>query len=168
LRAYDEREVAYIDQAGVAMAILVHPAFLSERANSVAISRNLLDPIRSDMHYFNAQRGEASVANPAPGVATEQLTRRTSRGTPEIEYQSRSSFSPDAPVMSLEEVREASCYLGAIHEHFERLLDPTHENRWFAVDIELKLIGENRDLLIKQARPYSFGQVDIPQDCRDL
>jgi hypothetical protein len=170
LRAYDEREVAYIDQAGVAMAILVHPAFLSERANSVAISRNLLDPTRSDMHYFNAQRGEASVANPAPGVATEQLTRRIFpfAGSPEIEYQSRSSFSPGAPVMTLEEVREASCYLNAIHRHFERLLDPTHENRWFAVDIELKLLGEDRDLLIKQARPYSFGQVEIPQDCRDF
>ena len=170
LRAYDEREVAYIDQAGVAMAILVHPAFLSERANSVAISRNLLDPTRSDIHYFNAQRGEASVANPAPGVATEQLTRRIFPfpGSPEIEYQSRSSFSPDEPVMTIEEVREASCYLNAIHRHFERLIDPTHENRWFAVDIELKLLGEDRKLLIKQARPYSFGKADIPQDCRDF
>jgi hypothetical protein len=170
LRAYDEREVAHIDQSAVAMGILVHPAFLSERANSVAISRNLLDPTRSDMHYFNVQRGEASVANPAPGVSTEQLTRRLFPfpGSPEIEYQSRSTFSPDAPVMSLEEVRFASCYLRMIHAHFRAKLDPMRENRWFAVDIELKLIGEERDLLIKQARPYSFGQADVPADCRDL
>lgn len=170
LRAYDERELAHIDQTRVAMAILVHPAFLSERANAVAISRNLLDPSYSGVHYFNAQAGEASVANPAPGVVTEQLTHRLARasGAPEIEYQSRSTFSPDAPVLSLEEVRESSCYLRAIHDHFQGLLDPDGENRWFAVDIELKRIGERRDLLIKQARPYSFGRADIPEDCREL
>jgi hypothetical protein len=170
LRAYDEREVAHIDQSAVAMGILVHPAFLSERANSVAISRNLLDPTRADMHYFNVQRGEASVANPAPGVSTEQLTRRLFPfpGSPEIEYQSRSTFSPEAPVMSLDEVRLASCYLRSIHAHFRAKLDPARENRWFAVDIELKLIGDARQLLIKQARPYSFGQADVPVDCREF
>jgi hypothetical protein len=169
LRAYDEREVAHIDQAGVAMAILVHPAFLSERVNSVAISRNLLDPQRGDMHYFNVQRGEASVANPAPGVSTEQLTRRLFPfpGSPEVEYQSHSTFSPDEPVMALNELRLASCYLRVIHAHFRTKLDPMRENRWFAVDIELKLLGDERKLLIKQARPYSFGRVDVPADCRE-
>jgi hypothetical protein len=172
LRAYDEREVAYIDQRRVAMGILVHPAFLSERANSVAISRNLLDPTRADIHYFNAQRGEASVANPAPGVSTEQLVHRlfVGGGSPEIEieYQSRSTFSPNAPVMTLPEINEASCYLGAIHRHFQNLLDPNRENRWFAVDIELKRVGDARALLIKQARPYSFGRAEVPTDCREF
>ena len=70
--------------------------------------------------------------------------------------------------MSLDEVRNASCYLNAIHQHFRRLLDPDQENAWFAVDIELKLLGPERQLLIKQARPYSFGQVEIPADCREF
>ena len=170
LRAYDEREAAYIDQSKAAMAILVHPAFLSERANSVAISRDLLDPTRADIHYFNIQRGEASVANPAPGVVTEQLTRRLFpfQGSPEIEYQSTSTFSTGEPIMSDAEIRNASCYLRAIHRHFLPLLNPDGANRWFAMDIELKLLGEQRSLMIKQARPYSFGQADIPQDCRDF
>jgi hypothetical protein len=171
LRAYDEREAAHIDQARVAMAILVHPAFLSERVNAVAISRNLLDPTRSDIHYFNVQRGEASVANPAPGVSTEQLTRRLRwvPGVLEIEYQSHSSFALGTePVMTTEEVRAASCQLGKIHNHFKRLIDPGDDNHWFAVDIELKLLGDERELLIKQARPYSFGRAEVPQDCREF
>lgn len=170
LRAYDERELAHIDQSGIAMGILVHPAFLSERANSVAISRNVLDPTRSDMHYFNIQRGEAAVANPAPGVVSEQLTRRVFPypGSPELEYQSYSSFSPNAPIMTLAEIRHASCYLRAIHDHFRSVIDPEHENRWFAVDIELKLMGDEHELVIKQARPYSFGNAEIPADCRDF
>jgi phosphoenolpyruvate synthase/pyruvate phosphate dikinase len=69
-RAYDERRYHHIDETQVAMGILIHPAFLSEKANGVAISRNILQPIR-DQDYINVQIGEASVANPAPGVTTE-------------------------------------------------------------------------------------------------
>ena len=50
------------------------------------------------------------------------------------------------------------------------LLDPDAKNRWFAMEIEFKLVeaaGGRRDLLIKQARPYNFGDADIPADCRD-
>ena len=42
------------------------------------------------------------------------------------------------------------------------------ENRWFAMDIELKLVGLQRDLMVKQARPYSFGSAQIPADCREF
>jgi hypothetical protein len=168
-RAYDERELARIDQSQVAMGVLVHEAFLSERANAVAISRNLLDPTRSEIHYMNAQIGEASVANPAPGVVTEQLIHhfRFVPDTPRIEYQSRSSLSHGADVLSAVEVAAISCHLDAIHRHFRARLDPNGENRWFAVDIELKLLGDERRLLIKQARPYSFGRADVPVDCRE-
>jgi hypothetical protein len=123
------------------------------------------------MHYFNIQLGEAAVANPAPGVVTEQLIRRRAMpagGAPELEYQSYSSFSPNSPIMTLGEIRRASCYLQTIHDHFRTLIDPSHDNRYFAVDIELKLLGDEHELLIKQARPYSFGHADVPQDCRDI
>jgi hypothetical protein len=168
-RAYDERELARIEQTEVAMGVLVHEAFLSEHANAVAISRNLLDPTRSEIHYINAQFGEASVANPAPGVVTEQLIHhwRAVPGTPRVEYQSKSSLSRGVEVMSYDEIRRISCQLDAIHKHFRKRLDPMRQNRWFAVDIELKLIGDDRRLLIKQARPYSFGRADVPVDCRE-
>jgi hypothetical protein len=35
------------------------------------------------------------------------------------------------------------------------------------MEVEFKFVGEQRDLVIKQARPYSFGGADIPADCRE-
>ncbi|HEX2882605.1 MAG TPA: PEP/pyruvate-binding domain-containing protein, partial [Polyangiaceae bacterium] len=40
-RAYDEREYANIDHSQAAMGVLVHGAYLSEKANGVAISRDI-------------------------------------------------------------------------------------------------------------------------------
>ncbi len=165
LRAYDEREHHHIDQAGVAMGVLIHPAFLSEEVNGVAVSRNVLEPIRSD-YYLNLQRGEASVTNPAPGVSTEQLLHRFGR-RPRIRYLARSNLIEDV-VLSEEEVEHLACTLRVIHDHFQPLIDPEGLNPWFAMDIESKHIGEQRVLVIKQARPYSFGSADLPEDCREL
>jgi hypothetical protein len=170
MRAYDEREFGNIDQTGVAMAVLVHPAFLSERANVIVISRDVLDPTRSDIHYMNAQEGEASVANPAPGVGTEQLIHhwRWIPDTPEVEYQSLSSLTHGRRVLSVADAQHISCYIEAIHNHFQTLLDPEHANRWFAMDVEVKLVGDARAVVIKQARPYAFGRAERPNDCREF
>jgi hypothetical protein len=169
-RAYDEREFGNIDQSGVAMGVLVHPAFLSERANVIVISRDVLDPTRSDIYYMNAQAGEASVANPAPGVGTEQLIHhwRNIPGTPEVEYKSASSLTHGAAVLALSDARHISCYVTAIHNHFQDLLDPTHANRWFAMDMEVKLVGDGRSVVFKQARPFAFGRTAQPSDCREF
>jgi hypothetical protein len=152
------------------MAVLVHPAFLSERANVIAISRDVLDPTRSDIFYINAQAGEASVANPAPGVSSEELLHhvRVIPGTPEIEYQSQSSLTHGARVLSLGDAQRISCRMSAIHDHFRALLDPQATQRWFAMDVELKLVGDAREVVVKQARPYSFGRVEVPKDCREF
>jgi hypothetical protein len=169
-RAYDEREFGNIDQAGVAMAVLVHAAFRSERANVIVISRDVLDPTRADIHYMNAQEGEASVANPAPGVSTEQLLHhvRLVPGTPEVEYQHGSSLSHGEHVLSLRDTQRISCYVAALHDHFQALLDPSGDDRWFAMDVEIKLVGDARDVAIKQARPYRFSRSDRPSDCREF
>ncbi|MET0386322.1 MAG: lamin tail domain-containing protein [Polyangiales bacterium] len=170
LRAYDEREYGAIDQHGVAMGVLVHPAFLSERANVIAISRNVLDPTRSDVYYMSAQTGEAAVANPAPGVTTEELLHhwRMIPGAPEVEYQSTSSLTRGARVLSVSDVQRISCRVTAIHDHFRALIDPSGQDRWFAMDMEIKLVGDARDVIVKQARPYSFSQRDRPSDCREF
>ncbi len=165
-RAYEERRYHNVDESSVAMGILMHRAFRSERANGVAISRNILEPIRSDHYYFNAQMGEATVTNPAPGVTTEQIIYRKSR-TPRLIYQARSNLPGGAQVLTLAEADHAACVLAAIHAHFQPRLDPLGENRWFAMDIEFKLIGDRRQLMVKQARPYTFGNAVIPQDCRE-
>jgi pyruvate phosphate dikinase-like enzyme/lamin tail-like protein len=166
-RAYDERRFHNVDESSVAMGILVHQAFLSERANGVAISRNILNPIRSDEYYLNSQVGEASVTNPAPGVSTEQVIYRRGR-TPRVVYQAVSSLPGGIPVLDSGETEKVACTLGVIHDHFQTLLDPQGENRWFAMDIEIKLVGSLRNLLVKQARPYTFGNAEVSPDCREF
>lgn len=171
-RAYDERAYARIDDASVAMGVLVHEAFLAEQANGVAVSRNVLEPTRGDIYYLNAQAGEASVTNPAPGVATEQLVYRWGREPPVL-YQSESSLlaaldTSATKVLSAQEVQDISCALRTVHDLFAPVVDPTGADPWFAMEVELKLIGSDRRLIIKQARPHSFGRPVTFGDCREL
>jgi hypothetical protein len=171
-RAYDERRHARINDADVAMGILVQPAFQSEKANGVAVSRDVLDPGRGDIYYINAQAGEAAVTNPAPSVTTEELIYRWGR-SPLIMYQSQSSLL-DAlrpareTVLTQAEATKLACTLGAVHDWFLPLLDPDGKDPWFAMEVEFKFIGQGRQLLIKQARPYSFPNVVDFGDCREL
>jgi hypothetical protein len=171
-RAYDERAYARIESGSLGMGVLVHPASLSERGNGVGVSRNVLDPIRGDIHYVNVQMGEASVTNPAPAVSTEQMVYRWYRQPPVI-YQSKSSLldalpEPPETVLTQNEVVQVACALDNVHRRFRPLLDPDDENPWFAMEIEFKIIGPERQLLLKQARPHSFGQPEIIADCREL
>ncbi len=165
-RAYDERRYHNIDESQVAMGILVHSAFLSERANGVGISRNILQPTRRQS-YLNVQLGEASVANPAPGITTDQIIHDT-RYQPEITYLARSNLADGQSVLSDAEVKSVACVLRGIQAHFKPELDPDDEDPWFAMDIEFKLVGPERRLFVKQARPYSFGSAEVPSDCREL
>ena len=140
--------------------------------NGVSVSRNVLDPTRGDQYYINAQVGEASVTNPAPAVSTEQLVYQVDREPP-LMYQSQSSLlralpTPPASVLTLAEVRSVGCALRAVHDHFRPLLDPGEENRWFAMELEFKLVGPDRQLHVKQARPHSFGEPEIIADCREF
>jgi hypothetical protein len=167
LRAFDERSLALIDSGQAAMGVLVHQAYDNvERANGVCVSRDVLDPTRSDVSYINAQVGEASVTNPAPGITSEQM-RFVPWQDPAITYQSHSSLTAE-PVLRLPEVQRLTCYLRSAHAHFRERLDPQGKNRWFAIEFEFKLVGPERRLVIKQGRPYGFGAADIPADCREF
>ena len=147
------------------MAVLVHPAYHSERVNGVAISRDILQPTRADRYTFNTQLGEALVTNPAPGIESELVT--FSLFNAPTEYHSHSTFSPTAPLATYAELSFLRCNLQAIHNHYRPLLDPNLENPWFAMDIEWKLMGPERALVIKQARSYSFGD-ETRQDWCDF
>ncbi len=165
-RGYDERSYHNISQDGVAMGVLMEPAFLSERANGVGVTRNVLEPIRSD-YYINVQAGEATVTNPAPGVGSEALLFSPYR-PPRVRYLARSTLTGGAPVLSGAEIEDVACRLRAIHDHFRPIIDPARDDPWFAMDVEFKLVGEARRVYVKQARPYSFGSLDRPADCRAL
>lgn len=167
-RAYDERQLALIDHEAVSMGVLVHPAFPEEQVNGVGVSRNVLDPIRGDMYYLNVQAGEASVTNPAPGVITEELTYQWPPRTPRLAYSSDSSLTGGERVLSASEVDAVACALYNIHFHFVPLLNPEGEDPWFAMEIEFKLNGRSRDLVVKQARPHAFSGYEVVFDCREL
>jgi hypothetical protein len=156
-RGFDERDYYGVDQHSVAMGVLVHPAYRSERVNGVAVSRDALQPTRGDRFYINAQVGEALVTNPAPGIDSDEITFDPFRA-PFAMYHSHSTFSPNEPVMTQTELAFLACNLSALNGYFRPRLDPLQENPWFAVDIEFKLMGEARELVIKQSRSYSFGQ----------
>ncbi|MET0283794.1 MAG: PEP/pyruvate-binding domain-containing protein [Polyangiales bacterium] len=165
-RAYDERAFANLNDGTLAMGVLVHRAFRRELANGVAMSRNLLDPTRSDQVYLNAQRGGADVTNPAPNVSSEQLVYTWPPFTPELSYRSRSTFTPDGTVLTPDEVRALACSVGAIHDHFQAVLDPQKTRRWFTVELEFKVTSPARALAIKQARPFPVDGERLPADCR--
>lgn len=167
-RGFDERLQASIDQRQVAMAVLIHPAFPEERANAVVISRNMDDLTRGDIYSFNVQLGEAAVTNPAPGVTSDQFTYQWPPRTPAITTKSVSSFNGGLPILSAQETVSAACAMRAIVNHFRSLLDPESKNAYFTMDMEMKLLGASRDLLIKQARPFSFGAWEDPGDCREF
>jgi hypothetical protein len=156
-RGFDERDYYRVDQHAVAMAVLVHPAYHSEVVNGVAISRDALEPTRGDRFYVNAQVGEALVTNPAPGIESDEITFDPYR-PPYAMYHSHSTFSPSEPVMSQTELAFLACNLAALNQYFRPRLDPMEQNPWFAVDIEFKLMGPERALVIKQSRSYSFGE----------
>jgi hypothetical protein len=167
-RAFDERQLHHVDHMKVAMGVLIHPAFVEERANGVIITRDVRDIVRGDIFTFNAQAGEASVTNPAPGVSSDQFIYRLPPRTPPITDYSRSSLAAGSTVMTLSEVESAACAAQAVVNHFRPLLDPLQQNAYFTMDIEFKLLGNERTLLLKQARPYSFGSWEDPGDCRQL
>lgn len=166
-RAYDEREFGHVDQSRAAMGVLVHEAW-KEQAQGVAISRNALHATRDSQYYINAQIGEASVTNPAPGVTSDEIVYTPPPRTPKADYQARSSLSRGRDVLSFAEIHNLGCALESIHLHFRPLLDPNSMNRLYAMQIEWKLIGPERRLLVKQARPYNFGTLDAPTDCREF
>lgn len=166
-RAYDEREFGHVEQSQAAMAVLVHEAW-KEEAQGVGISRNALHATRDSQYYINAQVGEASVTNPAPGVTSDELVYTPPPRPPAVDYQARSSLSRGRDVLTFPEIESLGCALDSIHRHFRPLIDPQAENSLFAIQIEWKLVGAARALLVKQARPYNFGALDAPQDCRNF
>jgi hypothetical protein len=167
-RGFDERLLMNVDQLQVAMGVLVHPAFPEERANGVVISRNLDDVTRGDMYSFNIQLGEASVTNPAPGVASDQFTYQWPPRSPAVAIQSVSSFNGGNPILGTQEIISTACALRAIVDHFRPMLDPDESDAYFTMDMEMKLLGDERRLLIKQARPFTLGSWRDPGDCRQF
>lgn len=162
IRAFQEREYFGLRQEDVAMGILVHRSFPEEHANGVAITKNLY---RKSYHGFviNVQLGEVSVVSPPEGISCDQLICYSEsdldffRKKDIIEYISHSTFTNGKPVLSQEEVVHLTEQLARIKKYYYWNVAGNarkSEYKDFGLDIEFKLDGDNRQLYIKQVRPF--------------
>lgn len=159
LRAFDEREHFGIDHLQVYMAVLVSPAFPTELANGVAVTRNVTQPRLGTGFYINTQLGEEAVTNPNPQLVPEELIvlLKPGQGLPyTLNYMKYSTLSPGKAILGKGEVVQLTNALKKIHDRFKKVFDPKGRNPKFAVDVEWKIddVGGMRTLFIKQARPY--------------
>jgi hypothetical protein len=152
-RAFQERAFWNVTHDAVKVGVLVHDAYPDEQVNGVLITQNLADPqIAGD--YVNAQAGETSVTNPEDGAVPEIFTIVLGpTGRPQAVRQRFSSLSPDAALLSDDEIVALYRRARQVQRHFAPLYgaDPAT----FALDLEWKLHGPERRLIIKQVRPYA-------------
>jgi pyruvate, water dikinase len=152
-RAFEERAFWNVDHRAVRMAVAVNPAVDDEAANGVLITQNLLEP-GAEGHYVNVQLGELEVTNPESGVVPEVFAIVPGpAGAVQVLRQSFSSLSPDEPLLTDAEVAALADAADRVQAHFAPLYELRSSQ--LALDLEFKFRGPERQLLIKQARPYS-------------
>ncbi len=151
-QAFVERDFYRVDHRKVRMGVLVHPAFVDEEANGVAITINEFNQLRP-AYYINSQLGEVSVTNPTGEAVPEQILYYTWYEEPEYEVIARSSllagitgWPGGQAIFTDDELALLASYLGAIHAHFNAGGGNT------PMDVEFKL-APGRVIVIKQARP---------------
>ncbi|WP_281234550.1 PEP/pyruvate-binding domain-containing protein [Flavobacterium gelatinilyticum] len=154
--SYNEREVYGIDQHNIAMGVLVHRSFPDELANGVIITKNIFRKNFPGI-TVNVQKGENSVVKPEKGEICEQFVAyHFNSGTNdddfEIDYTSNSNLNNNEPLLSRKEMSRLFMVSSKIEEKMYRYW---RKNAFHPVDIEFKIVGENRDLYIKQVRPFN-------------
>ncbi|MDA7762119.1 PEP/pyruvate-binding domain-containing protein [Crocinitomicaceae bacterium] len=163
-KAFMEREYFGINQESIAMGILCHRSFPDEKANGVVITKNLY---RTNYRGFiiNAQYGETSVVNPPDGVTCEQMICYSDKndsfyGKKKIvEYLSYSNMLPDSldKVMLTKEVTLLTEEISKIKmAYYSKFHDQNKEGTYYnyGLDLEFKIYGSERQLYIKQIRPF--------------
>jgi phosphoenolpyruvate synthase/pyruvate phosphate dikinase len=160
-RAFKERKFFNMNQKNVAMAILVHPAFGTENINAVAITKNLY---RSDYpaYIVNLQKGETPVVGSPDSVTYEQVilydkSNDENSNKIVVEYLSYSSLNNNKPLLNSQEYEELYNTLLQIKKHYFYKVPQIKTGNYydFALDIELKWMGTNNDLYVKQARVFN-------------
>lgn len=150
--AYNEREIFNISQGTVAMGILVHRSFPEEMANGVVITENIYR--ETEGITVNVQKGESSVVLPEKGVGTEifaayRYEQPPWNGQLVVDYTSHSPLNDYKPILTHAEMEKL---FGACRD-----IDVGMYRYWqrdAVCDIEFKLVGEKRELYIKQVRIY--------------
>jgi len=148
--AYEERDWYGIDQAQVAMGVLVNTRSKDEQVNAVAFSG---DPVAEDDRILvNAQIGSLDVVSADPDVVPE-VVRLTVRGgeVTDIEREQGSS-EVTGSVMSDAELTDLGQLFDRIGEDFPVDAEAP-DDRTVLLDTEWKVLVDGR-LVIKQIRPF--------------
>jgi len=159
-RAFEERAYVSIDHLEVAMALLVHPAYIGESANGVAITANVFDPGPGgeDAFYVNAQLGDVSVVQPpGNGVVPDQLVYYYwHNGQPATYYTTSSLLPAGETVLSRRQLFDLGTSLAAIRKHFGSIYAAPEGYGQLPMDVEFKRVGQGdtATIEVKQARPY--------------
>jgi len=162
--AFEERAWYRVEHSAVGMAILVQPYVDGAIANGVAITANPFTEQRPGF-FINAQTLAGSVTGAGGNEVPEQHLIYTYTGVFESELLTHSSRMAGATLLSDADLRALGDALGRLHEHFMRVWS----RRANAVDVEFLFAGNDRHVVILQARPYrvvySKGQRldDVPQ-----
>jgi hypothetical protein len=150
-KAFEERAFWNIDHLAVMMGVAVNPAVDDEAVNGVIITDNLLSK-GADGYYVNVQAGEISVTNPVGGAVPEVLSVALGSSGLTVVRQRYSSLSANRPLMTDEELTTLARVVQRVVAHFAPLYGKPESA--LALDLEFKLVGRERRLLIKQVRPY--------------
>ena len=158
-KAYYERKYYNIDQENVAMGILVHRSFPNELVNGVAITKNIYRK-NSNGFIVNAQVGNEKVVDPSSGTVCDQFlcfpqnSNKIYKNKTVIDIITYSSLNNNKLIMLRNEIQNLANQLNIIKRHFTG-----NKNKWeylrIAYDVEFKIDGNNRQLYIKQIRPYN-------------
>jgi len=163
-RAFEERDYAGIDHTQIAMGILVHPTYVDETAQGVAITANLFDPSGGgeDAFYINVQKGDVSVVQPPDsGIVADQLLYFYFHANQPATYFTHSSLvGRGEAVLSRSELFQLGSALVAIRGHFAGLgyeLPPGFAR--LPLDVEFERVDGVVE--VKQARPHP-GRGQVP------
>ena len=152
-QAWEERDFFRIDQARVAMAVLVQESIDDDVVDGVGITANPFNAGRPAI-FLNAQvagqEGGAVTAARGDDVP-EQVLYYTYGEEREFERLSRSSRTGGAAVLTDDEVVTLARAMQSIHAHFNRRLSVAEDT---PMDVEFLLAGPARRLVFVQARPY--------------
>ena len=155
-RAFEERDHAGIDHTRVAMGILVHPTYVDETAQGVAITANLFDPgpAGEDAFYLNVQAGDVSVVQPpGSGIVADQLLYFHFHNNQPATYFTHSSLVGEGEtVLDRAQLFQLGSALSAIREHFNGIYERPDGFSRLPLDVEFERVGEVIE--VKQVRPH--------------
>ncbi len=152
--AFQARSFYNVDHFKSAMGVLIHPNFKGEKANGVAVTRNIFDPAWRGF-YVNVQVGEDLITNPDGESIPEEIL--ISAIGPQQRYEKQylrysNQLERGGTVLSQTHIDELVRYMELIQNHFKVQYNALHDDG-FAMEIEFKITSENI-LVIKQARPW--------------